>query len=139
MCNADELLNVVGLGGAGANVLLESPGVIVLGKNVPQNQGGFGPGNSRLDGFTILGSVNGGGIIVNGYAHGLEISNNRISNNMGVAAGGIRVGHTDLVAQTNPPTYQSAFNDNLNIHHNMITQNSGIGQGRRRRDAGHRL
>ena len=128
-CRADELLSVLGLGGAGANVLLESPGLIVLGKNVPQNQGGFGPGNSRLDGFTIFGSVNGGGIIVNGYAHNLEISNNRISNNMGVAAGGIRVGHTDLVAQTNPPTYQSAFNGNLNIHHNMITQNSGTARG----------
>ena len=33
--------------------------------------------NARIDGFTITGGDHGGGIIVNGYAHYLEITNNR--------------------------------------------------------------
>ena len=125
-CDMDELINVMALGGAGQNVLLESPGIIVLGKD-PAN---FALGNSRIDGFFITGSSTGGGVIVNGYAHGLEISNNRISNNMGVVAGGIRVGHTDLVnAAAIPAKYQSAYNDGLYIHNNMITNNSDMVNG----------
>jgi hypothetical protein len=121
-------LQALGAIGAGANVLLESPGVIVLAKD-DTTPNGFGPGTSRIDGFNIIGSVNGGGIIVNGYAHYLEISNNRISNNMGVASGGIRVGHTDLINPDVPTEYQSAYNDNIKIHNNMITNNSDMKRG----------
>lgn len=123
-------LNVIG---AGANVLLESPGVMVLAKDASVGGGGFGLSggapNARIDGFNIVGSVNGGGIIVNGYAHYLQIANNRVTNNMGVAAGGIRVGHADLVNPSDPTRYQSAFNDHLSIHHNMVTRNSGTTRG----------
>lgn len=71
---------------------------------------------SGIDGFTIHGANNGGGILVNGYVHGLEISNNVISGNQGQFGGGIRVGSPDEV---------DADNDNLNIHHNRIVQNGG--------------
>ncbi len=40
---------------------------------------------SRIDGFTITGADGGGGIFVNGYAHNLEISNNRVYGQLGAA------------------------------------------------------
>jgi len=135
------ILPVLGMGAAGANVLLESPGVMVLAKDDTQPgnpSNGYIPDASRIDGFNIIGSVNGGGIIVNGYAHHLKISNNRISNNMGVTSGGIRLGHTDLVSCDSPPCtdpsdptrrYQGAFNNNISVQHNMVLQNGGTTRG----------
>lgn len=75
---------------------------------------------ARIDGFTITGADNGGGIAVNGYARFLEISNNRIIGNQGVYGGGIRIGHPSLV---NGNDYTDARNNNVAIHHNHITQN----------------
>ncbi|MBI5576763.1 MAG: hypothetical protein HY896_10435 [Deltaproteobacteria bacterium] len=135
------ILPVLGMGALGANVLLESPGVMVLAKDDTQPgspSNGFIPGSSRIDGFNIIGSVNGGGIIVNGYAHNLSIGNNRISNNMGVSSGGIRIGHVDLVSCDTPPCtdptdptrrYQGAFNDGIRIHHNQVARNGGTNLG----------
>ena len=60
----------------------------------------FGLGRNqgaRVDGFTITGADTGGGIIVNGYASYLDISNNRVANNSGNFSGGIRVGHPLLL------------------------------------------
>ena len=61
----------------------EGPGIIVLAKNANVNHGGFGRDNksrpnARIDGFSITGGDNAGGIMVNGYAHYLQISNNRV-------------------------------------------------------------
>ena len=108
----------------------EGPGIIVLAKNANVGQGGFGAdarGNPMgvIDGFTVSGGDNAGGIMVNGYAHRLVVSNNRVQGNAGTFGGGIRVGHPRLLnaAGTN---YQSSFNDRIRISRNQITRNGGI-------------
>ena len=111
------------------------PAIIVLAKNATPNQGGFGfiggQRNSRIDGFTLTGADHAGGVMVNGYARFLEIANNRVIGNHGLYGGGIRVGHPTLttLAQT---AYENAFNTDLSIHNNHITQNGstdGVGGG----------
>ena len=82
-----------------------------------------------LSGLTIEqdGADHAGGVLVNGYAHNLEIGNNRILNNSGVYGGGIRLGHPTLTVELGQGVeYQNAHNDNVRIHHNHITQNSGL-------------
>jgi hypothetical protein len=98
--------------GAGITVLAKSTGFVASP-------------NARIDGLTVMGTTTGGGILVNGYANDLEISNNRLTGNMGSFGGGIRVGLQGL--RTNPPTYPDANNDRLKIHHNHIAQNSSLG------------
>ena len=78
--------------GSGLFTTYEGPGVLVAPR-----EGVFSAGQSaRIDGFTITGSDQSAGILVNGYAHYLEISNNIVTNNQGPAAAGIRVGHPTL-------------------------------------------
>ena len=81
--------------------------------------------NLQIDGFTITGADQGGGIMVNGYANRLEIANNRITGNQGIEGGGIRIGHANLTAATNTGElrYVASRNVNLAIHHNEIVQN----------------
>ena len=81
----------------------------------------FGTLPARIDGFTFTGAEFSGGLIVNGFATNLEISNNVISNNQGPAAGGIRVGHATLFDTNNELV--SAQNRNLNIHNNQVMEN----------------
>ncbi|NNG45590.1 MAG: hypothetical protein HKM86_00550, partial [Deltaproteobacteria bacterium] len=100
----------------------EGPAIIVLAKD-----GTFGPvPNARIDGFTITSADTGGGILVNGYADYLEISNNEVVNNNGFYSGGVRVGHPFLVDPLTL-TYEDGRNDFLRIHHNRIVQNGGLG------------
>jgi len=105
----------------------EGPGVMVLGKDnsvaVSERFGQVGTGlgirpNSRIDGFTISGADTAGAIFVNGYAHYLEISNNRIAYNSGYYGGGIRIGHPNING-----VYVNGQNDNISIHNNHINQN----------------
>ena len=106
----------------------EGAGIIVLSKASGPNQ--FNANRAaRIDGLTVKGASTGGGIMVNGYADYLNISNNNILNNSGFFGGGIRIGHPQLVAETpNGDTfYQDADNDNIRIHHNQITRNGGLG------------
>ena len=128
----------IGFGGIEPVTLFkeEGPGILVLAKDRNTNQGGFGlvkvknvsSPNARIDGFTIMGADHGGGIMVNGYAHYLEIGNNRIVNNNGFYGGGIRVGHPTLILETNQGLqYQNGYNDHIRIHGNQITQNGGLG------------
>jgi hypothetical protein len=61
---------------------------------------------SRIDGLSITNSSQGGGgVFVHGWAHNLEISNNRVYNNTGTLTGGITVGQGEspdaLVAGNN--------------------------------------
>jgi hypothetical protein len=101
------------------------------------NDGVFTPDpHGRIDGFTITSATSGGGITVNGYAHFLEISNNRVINNAGSWGGGIRVGTpglTDPTGATDPTcgpasaTYCSSRNDNITIHNNHIFENGSVG------------
>jgi len=110
----------------------EGCGILVLAKDLPAGSGGFGLDskmrpNARIDGFTITGADHAGGIMVNAFAHFLGISNNVIRNNNGVFAGGIRIGHPQLTADTpGGLDYPDAQNDHIDIHHNHITQNSGL-------------
>lgn len=110
----------------------EGPGIIVLAKNLSSRRGGFGfiggQPNARIDGLSVTGADNGGGIFVNGYAHYLQISNNRVFSNNGVFGGGIRVGHPFLTNETPAGLeYQSGFNDHMTFHHNYIAVNGGNG------------
>lgn len=83
---------------------------------------------ARIDGFTIKSADTGGGIIANGYADYLQISNNRIANNSGFFGGGIRVGHPLLTQETNTGrAYSDGDNDYLTIHHNQVVLNGGLG------------
>jgi hypothetical protein len=100
---------------------------------------------SRIDGLSITdSSQGGGGIFVHGWAHNLEISNNRIYNNQGTLAGGMVIGQGE-----HPPGYVQSgaielpgscettfdtqyqmpycFNTHVNIHNNDVSLNSSEG------------
>lgn len=106
-----------GFGGNGEPPTLfteEGTGVLVLAKNSGPNR--FGAANrARIDGLSISGSDNGGGIVANAYTYGLEISNNRIVSNYGIYGGGIRIGH---------PMYAvNRANPDIKMHHNFVAEN----------------
>ena len=124
----------------------EGAGVLVLaragGDQAFDYQGGGGPNlkdniGARIDGFTVKSASTGGGIIVNGYGDFLQISNNRVANNQGAKGGGIRVGHPDLVAESNliqggcpdgaTICYADGDNDWVDIHHNQVVFNGSLG------------
>jgi len=77
----------------------------------------------QIDGFTVSGADTGGGIVANGNAIQLQISNNRIIGNQGLYNGGIRIGHADLL-QADLPV--DANNLLVNIHHNEILKNGNV-------------
>jgi hypothetical protein len=107
----------------------EGSGILVLGRaGGGRNRFGFdsnGERNARIDGFSISGGDNAGGITVNGYAHQLVISNNAIEGNAGTFGGGVRLGHPQLL-NVDQTDYQSSFNDDVWLHHNNINRNGGI-------------
>jgi len=111
--------------GAGVLVLAAAGGNSSFGGgggSTPRNRG------ARIDGFTIKSADTGGGIIANGYADYLQISNNRVANNSGFYGGGIRVGHPILTnTDTGTPLYTDADNDFVSIHHNQVVFNGGLG------------
>jgi len=92
----------------------QGPGIIVLAKKNGGNA--YSLHKSRIDGITIAGSDQAGGIVVNAYADNLEISNNRIFGNSGIYSGGIRVGH--------PLFGEANANPNINIHNNYVAENA---------------
>ena len=77
--------------------------------------------NARIDGFSLIGASNAPGVLVNGYARYLEVSNNKIFTNSGTYAGGIQVGHAGAAAPFND---ENAHNERVTIHNNMVTQNA---------------
>jgi uncharacterized repeat protein (TIGR01451 family) len=113
--------------GAGVMVLAKDSGVFRFTANDP----------ATVDGLEIIYATQGGGIFVNGYAHYLQLSNNRLVSNQGSFGGGIRVGTPSIVcvpdpgppAHNCPSTYESSFNDHLFIHNNQIAQNGAIDGG----------
>ena len=113
----------------------EGAGIFVAGSSLltpfadDANQG------ARIDGFSIIGAAQGGGIMVNGYAGHMNIGNNRLIGNSGFYGGGIRVGHPTLTHdEAGVLVYDDAVNDNIRIHHNLVIQNgvvnsAGVGGG----------
>jgi hypothetical protein len=97
--------------GTGLFQVDEGAGIFVATRDGVFNS--LNPG--RIDGFSIAGSATSPGIVVNGYARFIEISNNQVANNQGTYGGGIRVGDPTITA--------SAQNQNASIHHNHIVQN----------------
>jgi len=75
--------------------------------------------DSRIDGITLKSAVQGGGLLVNGYAHNLSISNNRIAGNQGNFGGGIRFGNA--LYTVTPVT--GSINNDISVHHNHIVKN----------------
>jgi hypothetical protein len=107
---------------------------------------------SRIDGISVTGGDAGGGIYVNGWAHNLEIANNRVFGNAGAYNGGIRVGVPYLELETLPSGRTGRggctrlngepedtvcglrYNNGVSIHNNAVTKNGtvegpGIGGG----------
>ncbi len=133
---------------AGSSDCAQHPGVT--------NGDDYGTSNYRcnpssIDGLSILNSSQGGGgVFVHGWAHNIDIANNRISANHGTLAGAINLGNgetppvflndgTICGAGTTtlcPPipngtpnggTIPFGFNTNARIHNNMLWNNASIG------------
>ena len=102
---------------------------------------------SGIDGVTVTNSSQGGGgIFVHGWAHDIQIANNRVTNNAGTLSGGINVGQGEFPGaytvggiNADPGSCQTqfglpantqlpyCFDRNVNLHHNAITRNSSTG------------
>ena len=113
----------------------EGAGITVLAKNGTASQcrnasktnpsyvSNFNCNPSRIDGISVTGGDAGGGIFVNGWAHNIEIANNRVYGNAGSFHGGIRVGVPYLEGLTGGGF---GFNKNVHIHHNSVTNNGTV-------------
>jgi hypothetical protein len=103
---------------------------------------------SAIDGLSVTdSSQGGGGIFVHAWAHNIQIANNRVYNNIGTLSGGINIGQGEspdayLANQTNdtdpgscrtnpadPTNLQLpyCFDLKVNVHNNMVTLNTSIG------------
>jgi hypothetical protein len=102
---------------------------------------------SSIDGVTVENSSQGGGgIFIHGWAHHLQVANNRVMNNAGTLTGGISVGQGEfagpypvggliaapgscsngfgLITNQHMP---DCFQLDVNLHNNMITNNASLG------------
>jgi hypothetical protein len=103
---------------------------------------------SSIDGLGIRNSSQGGGgVFVHGYAHNLQIANNRVSNNQGTMSGGMTIGageHGEIqlggAGQTitqYPTSCETSnvqnlslpfcYNTTVNVHHNAVVGNASLG------------
>jgi hypothetical protein len=136
---------------AGTTLLTASTSANNCGPNTASAQNPF-PSSfqcnpSSIDGLGIQdSSQGGGGVFVHGWAHNLQIANNRINNNSGTLSGGINLGQGEFppavlggAAAINAPpgSCQSSNTNNLmlpychnlnvNVHNNAVTSNSSTG------------
>jgi hypothetical protein len=113
----------------------EGAGITVVAKNQKAaackgnaaSPGNFHCHKARIDGVSVTGGDSGGGIYVNGWAHNLEISNNRVYGNSGTYTGGVRIGQPYLegqAGQVNDTFY--GYNTNVQVHNNSITGNGTV-------------
>ena len=108
----DKILSILGTNPFAGS---ENAGFTVFGTNSVD----FRLKACRIDGFTIRGSIAGGGIQVYDSAHHLRISNNRIDGNQGSNCGGISLGQWDVAG--------TIFdNSNVVIQSNQILKNGGV-------------
>jgi len=117
----------------------------IIPTNIPMSLSNFTCASSRIDGVGVTGGDAGGGIFVNGWAHGLEISNNRVYGNAGAYHGGIRIGVPYLEDEAYPGQTQDAngnlvgsptlsgnnlvgfgYDKNVKIHNNAVTKNGTV-------------
>jgi hypothetical protein len=112
------------------------------------NPSSFWCNPSRIDGLTVTdSSAGGGGIFTHAWTHNLEISNNRVYDNIGTLSGGINVGQGEFPdAYLNGTTLDSdpgscelgflqpanmqlpyCFQVNVQVHNNSVTSNTSIG------------
>jgi FtsP/CotA-like multicopper oxidase with cupredoxin domain len=104
-------------------------GITVLGKADDMDPAAFTSTSlARLDGLTVRGAAQGGGIFLNGNTPYLQISNNVLATNQGFFGGGIRVGWLNLVNDTRTG-YIGSNNHDVTIHHNHFNQNGSFGDG----------
>lgn len=114
----------------------EGPGVLVVGAdpNLPSpNAHRFDQGAvpARIDGLTVTGADAGGGILASGYASRLRITNDRLVGNYGTYGGGVRIGHTALLDETNAlyGGYTDSANPDTVIQYNWIIENGSTEAG----------
>jgi uncharacterized repeat protein (TIGR01451 family) len=121
--------------GAGITVLAKDPAAAPCGSTTPSTYGtnnnaadsNFLCNPSRIDGISVTGGDAGGGIFVNGWAHGLEISNNRVYGNAGAYNGGVRIGVPYLELETLPASADGfGYDKNVKIHHNAVSKNGTV-------------
>ena len=120
--------SVLGQEGAGITVLAKNGTAAqctsrTVSKTSPFYVSNFNCNSSRIDGISVTGGDAGGGIFVNGWAHNIEIANNRVYGNAGSFHGGIRVGVPYLEELTGG---SFGFNKNVHIHHNSVTNNGTV-------------
>jgi hypothetical protein len=98
---------------------------------------------SRIDGITFTdASQGGGGIFVHGWAHYMEVSNNRVKGNAGTLTGGITIGQAETAdpttaTRTVTPPGGTAYvatdqlplllNHDVRVHNNAVTFNASFG------------
>ena len=96
----------------------------------PYYSGNFLCNPSRIDGLTLTNSSQGGGgLLIHGWNHHLEVSNNRITGNAGTLTGGIEVGLSEVPDPTLSGTdaMPLAINTYVNMHNNSVTMNMSYG------------
>ena len=99
---------------------------IVGGQAHLMAESNFNCARSRIDGLSVTGGDSGGGIYVNGWAHGLEIADTHVYGNAGALNGGVRIGIPFLESLPNPPANGFQYDRNVHIHHNAITRNGTV-------------
>lgn len=86
---------------------------------------------SRIDGFSVTNSSQGGGgVFAHAWNQYLEVSNNRIYGNAGTLSGGLNIGQGETPDPTFTPAGQERpffFQSHVHVHNNAITANSSYG------------
>lgn len=99
----------------------------------PTEPAGPGEVNSnklRIDGFNIEHADVGGAIYVNAYANRMDITNNRLNNNLSKLGGGIRVGNPTVGnALFSTVVTDGSSNPEVVISHNFISRSASVGRG----------
>ncbi|MCU7846042.1 MAG: right-handed parallel beta-helix repeat-containing protein [Candidatus Thiodiazotropha sp. (ex Monitilora ramsayi)] len=146
-----QQLGALGFPGLAENLFPseEGAGIFVVGRETGANRfSALANRGSRIDGFTIIGASQGGGIVLNGHTGDMNVTNNRVTSNHGIFGGGLRVGHPNInhaIAdeqdynlggvdqnEVGDVVYDDARNDRVRIRYNHIAQNgnsNGTGGG----------